>query len=129
MSLLGQVTFLALDHEPAERQGATMIDHTQHQADTAASDHAAIHDQKQRLLGKIGEQGFGNGQKPGFGGLPLVLEEAAEASDEAFLVGTVGGGMVGDGRKMGALGANEATDEGDEGVEMAFLMTSGMRAG
>lgn len=56
----------------------------------------------------------------------VILEEAAEAGDEAFLVSAVARGMVGDGREMGMARAAQATDESDESVEVTFLMAGGM---
>jgi site-specific DNA recombinase len=127
MGLLREVPFRALDHDPSERQGTAMIDHTQHQGDTAASHNTPIHDKCERLLCQIREQGLGDRQEPAVNGLPIVLEPAAEASDQTFLVGAMRRSMISDGGKMGTLSSSQTTDQGDEGVEVAFLMTGGAR--
>ncbi len=127
MGLLWKVAFLALDDNPGKRQSATVIDDTDHQGTTASTDDAAIHDQGQGLLREIGEQGLGDRQKPTINGRGVVLEEAAAARDDTFLVSSVAGSVIGDGGEMSTLRATQAADQGNQGVEMVFLMTSRVR--
>ncbi len=105
MDLLGHVALLAFEDNPGQGQGTTMIDHTEHQGQTVASNHTTIHAQGERLLNEVGEQSLGNGKKPGLDSLTVVLEEASKSGDEAFLVGTMGGSMVGNRGEMRMAGA------------------------
>jgi hypothetical protein len=100
MGCLREVAFLALDHNPGERQGTSVIDHTEHQRDTAAANDTTIHHEREWLLRQRCQQGLGHGQKPAVQRVVVVLEPALETLAETFLVGAMTGRMIGDGRQM-----------------------------
>ena len=124
---LGEMALRRGDDDPAERQGAAVVDHAHHQRQAAAPDGAAIHDQLDRLVGERLEQRLGDGQEPAVHGLGLVLEEAPEALDQAFLGRAVAGGVVGDGGQVGVPAADQPADQGDQGVEMLLAMAGRTR--
>jgi hypothetical protein len=122
MHALGEMAFGTLDDNPAVRQGAPVIDHTEQQGDTAAPDHTTVHNQLYRLRGQCVEQLLSNRKKPAVYGLSLVLEKAPKSLDQAFLAGTVAGRVIGDCGQVRVFAASQTADQGAQRIEVFFAM-------
>lgn len=125
MGGLREIPFRALHHHPGQGQGAPVIDHAHHQADTATPHDTAIQHEQERVLGQRGQQGLGNGQKPPVHRVYVVFEPAPEACDQAFLIRRPAGRVISDRAQMRTVPARQPTDQGDERIQMAFLMPAG----
>ena len=56
MEVFGKVPLRALTHPPGQRQGATFLDHVEHQGIAPAPRYTAIHDEHHGLEGSMTEQ-------------------------------------------------------------------------
>ncbi len=119
MLLLGEMALASFNDNPGQRQGAAVVEHTDHQGDTAATDDAAIHNDRQWLLGQTGQQRGRNGQKPVLQCLAVVFEPAPKSHDQAFLGRRPCWCMIRNRGEMGAVATNQPTDHGHQGPEMA----------
>src|SRR6185503_17870269 len=122
-----EMTFGSFDDQPAERQGTTVVDHTQHQGQTATTDSTAIHHDLDRLSSQGCEQLLSDRQKPAIKCVAVVLQETSEAPDQRFLAGAVARSVIGNDRQVGMSAASQSTDQGRQGIEMFFTMTSWAR--
>ena len=121
------MTFGAADDQPAERQGAPVIDHTQHQGQAAAPDHTPVHHQLNGLGCQSRQQFLGDRQKPAIDGLAVVFEPAAKAIDDALLLRAIAGRMVGDVRQVRVPPARQPTDQGHQRIEMLLPLSARTR--
>lgn len=90
MEGFGEMSFLALAHQPCEWEGSSCIGHMHHQRPAAAPDNPAIHDQYPRLPGERTQQALRIRDNIGVlrdGGGPYP---PGKACDAALRLGTIG---------------------------------------
>jgi len=127
MTGLWEMAFGTRDHQPGEWQGATVIDHAQHQRNTAATDGTAIHNQNQRLTGQGRQNQLGERQQVGSIAALLVLNPPMKLLDPAGRLGALAGCLAGNLGQLRVLGSDDTTDQGCQGIEMLLAMTTPVR--
>src|SRR5215216_4049165 len=122
MGLLRKMAFGAAHHQPAQRQGAPVIDHTQHQGNATTPDQAAIHHDLKRLRRQCTQQLLGDGRKPAIDGVAVIFDEAAKSLNHTLLLCAIARCVVGTGGQMCVFAADQTADQCRQGVEMLFAM-------
>src|SRR5829696_4632811 len=102
--MLWQMTLLAFDRCPKQRNSTSVIDHRSHQNDTAASSGRTIEQNGQRRFGQRGQYRASDWQPERFKRDILVLDLAAKACNQTFVLASANGRMAGEFVELDVLG-------------------------
>ena len=115
VGVFGKVSLASLDDQPSDGQRPLLVDHADHQGQTAAPNGAPVHDQAEGTGCQTTQQGLDEGQEIDLGLHLLVVNPAREAFGSTVWMRAIGD-MARYQRQVRTPAPHDATDQPGQGV-------------
>ena len=117
-----QMTLLAFDDRPKQRNGTTVIENTGHQHHTPASSNGSIQHHSQWRRRQALQHGARKRQPHRLRRDRLVLNPAPKAANQTLVFAPANRYVIGDLRKLDMLSAHNPANQQGQGVEVLLLV-------